>query len=90
MAFKIVGADENSDFPARVETRLASKFTNAAYVDAAETSAVSTSNAYTDDEVSTAQTAAVASAKTYTDTAISNIELPGGLVEDPEDPGFFI
>lgn len=26
MVFKIVGADENSDFPARVETRLAEKF----------------------------------------------------------------
>lgn len=35
MAFKIVGADENSDFPSRVETRLAQKFTSKSYVDGA-------------------------------------------------------
>lgn len=71
MAFKIVGADENSDFPARVETRLAEKFTNESYVDG---------------EISSAKSAANA----YTDAAIENIELPGGLSEDPDDPGFFI
>lgn len=75
MVFKIVGADENSDFPTRVETRLATKFTNESYVDTA---------------ASAARTGAVADAKTYTDSAIGDIEMPGGLIEDPEDPGFFI
>lgn len=74
MPFKIVGADENSDFPPRVETKLASKFANKTYVD---------------DKAAAAQTAATQSAKTYTDTAISEIDV-SGLTEDPNDPGFFI
>lgn len=85
MAFKIVGADENSDFPSRVETRLGEKFATPADLATTETSAVATANSYTD----TAETNAVATANSYTDTAISNIPT-GGLVEDPADPGFFI
>lgn len=56
MAFKIVGADENSDFPARVEARLAAKFTNEAYVDAQKATAVSEANTYTDTAISNIET----------------------------------
>lgn len=74
MAYKIVGADENSNFPPRVEAQLAVKFTNETFV---------TTTA------SNAQTAATAASKTYTDTKISELDTTG-LIEDPEDPGFFI
>lgn len=74
MPYKIVGADENSNFPPRVEAKLATKFASPAYADQAATTAGNT---------------AMNAAKAYTDSAIADIP-SNGLTEDPDDPGFFI
>ena len=95
MAFKIVGANENSDFPPRVETRLAEKFAPFGEGGVPGDSAydVAVANGFVGSE-----TQWIASLKGATgakgDRGDKGVKGDPGdaynLTEDPTDPGFFI
>jgi len=102
MAFKIVGADENSDFPTRVENKLKTKF--AAKDAVGDKISTVSATGLAAGAAPTATLGGTSAARTIAfgipkgdkgDTGAVGPKGdkgdPGkGVVEDPTDPGFFI